>query len=149
MYGLSKQFHITNATPTPRGANSMKHVQNARNMDRAVCRFVEALSNSRSFWHRGLSTASVSSTTSCQRPMAGSNNREKIRGSNRVRILENEIEESVSDEEWMKRGRWSGYSYRWLCKWGSILHWSCDRVRSIDHMKVKEEKKIVVNERVI
>ena len=63
MYGLSKQFHITNATPTPRGANSMKHVQNARNMDRAVCRFVEALSNSRSFWHRGLSTASVSSTT--------------------------------------------------------------------------------------
>jgi len=40
--------------------------------------------------------------------MTGSNNREKIRGSNRVRILENEIEESVSDEEWMKRG--SGYA---------------------------------------
>ena len=47
-YGLSKQFYITNAIPTPRGANSMKHVPNARNMDRAVCRFVEALSNSRS-----------------------------------------------------------------------------------------------------
>ena len=44
--------------------------------------------------------------------MTGSNNREKIRGSNRVRILENEIEESVSDEEWMKRGDGvSGYGY--------------------------------------
>ena len=63
-----------------------------------------------------------------------------------MRILENKIEESVSDEEWMKSGRWSGYM--WLCKRGSILYRSCDRDRSIGQMKVKEEKKIVVNERV-